>query len=913
MNTHKKKHFASIVFLCVLGMGAVFAQSIQGKITVAPPTLQNGGTDDAWIPLFIQGQLITDFQNYSGLTVIDRQMAQQLAGEQSLLEQSAYASGSDVSIEYASLVSADYMVSVSILKKGASYALDCRVLNVKNSQSVGKAYSNPNISLAALNDGGILHTAAYELLQGLGVDEGRLAVLKEQGTSQTAEQQSAVIAQQSVARGIVAEQSGANIEALTYYIQARKNDRNLGEATSRMATMTSSVTSGNFGANAKNLMKLRNDWDKLLREAAKLIAANPPEFTLRYFTDIEAKEMTEQDYQRGTMSFTVSTPYLEQDMASGVENEKLANELLDTLHKIPESKNWGEKINGFPWSYGADIGGGNWLEKSAQFKSRNGSIWNIAGDSYPFTVSLLDANKKVIAQKNITFTVGYIKQYTSFAIISDNVDERESRSVLGRQIAALKQRDEYPYLYLITFSDIPVSDADTDKLYIAVENAGNEKLSIVPVQEGVLSEVKAAALLKSGNFEGIIKVAGNNLYNINEVLKTQEKKFALDLSEMYLPKMDKLRTRYWNHYTAPLLTSIILPKSTRIIEEDAFSGCSSLTSIVLPEGVTKIGKSLFSGCTSLKSVTLPDGIQEIGEYAFYKCTSLTDIKMPDGIQKIGEYAFGGCTSLASIKIPQGVTKLEYGLFDRCTSLKSVTLPDIIKEIGSHAFYSCSALASIVLPKHVAVISDSAFSDTAVTSVEIPEGTEELGGSAFRTDSLTSVILPSSIKNLTKSTFYSKSLRDVYYNGSKEQWNSQWYEYSQEWNWDSKAKKDVKMHFNSGPAEAKAAEEKRIAAERKAKAAVKYIYIADGKANIVAADLEGYTGLEIIIIPVSVTKIGANAFADSSALWRVSYLGSKKQWKAITVSKEGNDMLKRAKVVCNCRGSIPDSVTVIGGK
>ena len=35
----------------------------------------------------------------------------------------------------------------------------------------------------------------------------------------------------------------------------------------------------------------------------------------------------------------------------GAENEKIANELLDGLHNIPESKNWGGKINGFPWTY----------------------------------------------------------------------------------------------------------------------------------------------------------------------------------------------------------------------------------------------------------------------------------------------------------------------------------------------------------------------------------------------------------------------------------------------------------------------------------------------------------------------------------------------------------------------------------
>lgn len=100
-------------------------------------------------------------------------------------------------------------------------------------------------------------------------------------------------AQVSLAKGIAAEKEGANIEALTYYIQARKSNKGLGEATSRMNNMATVVTGGNLGANAKNLIKSRKDWDKLLKEAAGMIAQNPPTFELVYHSDIKALEMTD--------------------------------------------------------------------------------------------------------------------------------------------------------------------------------------------------------------------------------------------------------------------------------------------------------------------------------------------------------------------------------------------------------------------------------------------------------------------------------------------------------------------------------------------------------------------------------------------------------------------------------------------
>ena len=802
------------------------AAAADNAIAVTAPKAVNIGSDGEWIPLFVQGVITANLAQYSGLTVIDRQNADMVRAEQKLGESTLYSDAD--ALELGNLTHARYIVTGSITGKGASYALLFSITDAQTGETKASA-SVPNCLPSALENGEAANQISYDLMKGYGITLSAEAVSAlTKGASVMTAQTSA---QASVAKGIVAERSGSNIEALTYYIQAKKNDGKLKEATSRMSTMSTVVASGNFGANAKNLMKLRNDWDKLLREAAELIAANPPEFELRYFTDVEALELTEKNYENGTMSFVVGMPYLWQ-VDTGEENEKLAAELLEALGKIPESKNWGAKINDFPWSYGKEIaenGGGNWLYFAAEEKP---------GYFY-FDVSLLDAQKKKIATESVALLVKFSKRFHTFPVTNDRkcIEEGYNHTTI--------------YETKLTFSDVPVGNADTDTIYVDVEQKYRRSVSIVPSK--CISEKEAIKAMSSG---GSLRIGG--FVRLVDLIAASEKaapsqRCALDLCETHI---------FWD------FTSLGGMKN-------GFFDSKYVSEVWLPEGIEEVeGLSYGYGSGTILFYRSSGKDMKIGLPASVKSI---DYKAAWGDWKIVDHLYKWDAACLPTFYYAGTREQWNALNVHFYSNNTDIRPNVVCNYDRAKIAKAEEEAEAEAERRA-----------TITEVAVPDGQTEIAEYAFRNYSgLKTVTIPASVTKIGRNAFKDcYSLRTVRYTGSKEQWEK------------------VKIEKKGNDPLKEARFWYKFAESDEAKAAqiseITELTVPDGQTEIEECAFAGYFSLMKVTIPESVTKIGKDAFVNCKYGIIVRYRGTKKQWKKIKI-EDGNTVLKNALIFYEYKG------------
>ena len=491
-----------------------------------------------------------------------------------------------------------------------------------------------------------------------------------------------------------------------------------------------------------------------------------------------------------------------------------SNALPDTFEvadstNLTLSKNTTKKI-ALVYEGNANLSNFNWTSANPSIaKVKNGEVFGVSAGSTVITVSANGVSRRV----NVTVTDSDVK--LNLPSISFGMIENSEGSIVRAQGMVDVNAGETFTLPVVI--DPWYYPADALKLKW---KSSNEKIATV-TQDGVVkvnSEediVTITAVIMDGEketlYSAFVTLDVQDPFNVSNftlnkyhgdggVVKIPDDKNIMYIGEEAFKDNDNI-------------TTIIIPKTVVQIHPRAFKNCSALeyvyfiddTKLEVPESalsliyeqaffncpklkkvdlsnvkIVTVDDNAFTGCTSLteivdmyKMATLYDGVFSSLNYydddgnAKYApaCTSLANIDIT-GLRMAGDNVFAGCTSLTNVVTSQ-TTALGYAMFKGCTKLQTITIncpnvpanafencgglktinfgdsdaakKDTVFNIGNNAFSNCFNLSTVNFNGYnVSYVGDYAFSGCESLTEFVYTGNTEFGTNVFENSPVTIV-------------------------------------------------------------------------------------------------------------------------------------------------------------------------------
>ena len=271
--------------------------------------------------------------------------------------------------------------------------------------------------------------------------------------------------------------------------------------------------------------------------------------------------------------------------------------------------------------------------------------------------------------------------------------------------------------------------------------------------------------------------------------------------------------------------TVILPDTMKDIEYGAFYKCSNITSITLNNGLERIGPKAFHGTSKLQELVIPDSVtlienniltesgvkkmtvpfigtsrtepKKFSYFGIYAtqieelrisegCTELVgdvmdgrkvDIYLPHSIttlpsicaknlyyngtildwEKINRQSVSSITSfyvkngdeytlLTEVNLQGGLTEISDYAFSGINSIASVNIGGTITKINNFAFMECSSMTNAIIGESVTELGDGVFSGSGLVNLELGKGLVKTGLSTFDTDSFRNVYYDGTIED-----------------------------------------------------------------------------------------------------------------------------------------------------------------------
>lgn len=363
------------------------------KLGILVPESKGLNENQHYLPIIVQGTLVSTISKYSAITVLDRASLDRVIAE---TLDPAYEENLDI-IRLGHVAHVGYMMTGNIVRTSSGYALQLNVTETSPGGATIASYSG-TCTVAELEDFSAIHRASRELLTQIGVQLNNAAINELDKPSPAP----VINAQANLARGISAQRRGTAIEAMAYYYNAVAFDPKLAEANGRLSALTSGIASGNIGENVRNDIQKRNEWIKILTEAEDFFSKHLP------FEIIYPNALTQ-----GNIDYNGGTVELKSTISLRTSNSfNIFNDILSGLNSTGKMQEWGLaywptiSVNGSaPGLFSRRIGYADY------FPSRQDER-NSAEKDVEVSIALINENGSVIANDHVM-----LRSYIRFALI----------------------------------------------------------------------------------------------------------------------------------------------------------------------------------------------------------------------------------------------------------------------------------------------------------------------------------------------------------------------------------------------------------------------------------------------------------------------------------------------------------------
>jgi hypothetical protein len=426
------------------------------RLAILQPKGINITKEQEWFLSMVQGSLTSDFNKFSKMTILDRQYLDDILTEQVLSTSGDFSEDDYIRIGH--LTNAQYILIGSLAKITTnSFMLDLAITNTETCERLAsfgpKPYTLSDIQgLFAEKD------AAYELMTQAGVGFTEIGKEKLYETAQTS-----VSAETALAKGIVAEKSGATlVEVMQYYYQAVDYDSEMTEAIDRLSATNGKLTKLSQPLTIVKTGNIRKDAQAeiaayRIEQENKRIDEKNKQVWLTQLTDCENYFTNFFKTANAPLELVYSTN-IRQTGNIDMVNETLSLQFEATL--LPLEESWFRAAEQIIMAVRKGLietgrvegwGFAEWPKKSVLSISPFTDVRRI----YDITVALLDENENTIGNTNISLSggrncvistqkpVAFTPYYGSkvITVIFSNVKIADITDALSIHIATINNQD----------------------------------------------------------------------------------------------------------------------------------------------------------------------------------------------------------------------------------------------------------------------------------------------------------------------------------------------------------------------------------------------------------------------------------------------------------------------------------------